>query len=357
MSIEAKFKISKFPFELDVELSIPSTGVTAIFGDSGAGKSTMLRCMSGLERATNGFFKIGESIWQDETTNIFRPTHRRSLGFVFQEPTLFPHLNVQKNLLYGFNRTPEAERNVQLDEAIEWLGIAPLLQRRTTALSGGEKQRVSIARALVTSPKLLLMDEPLASLDIRARNEILPYLEKLHQRLSIPIIYVSHAIEEVARLADWLVLLNEGKVTASGAIAEVLTRSDLPLANADHAISVFDATVQSIDESFGLTTLNVAGNPFVLPRVDLAVGAKLRVTIQARDVSITKTAPQNTSILNILPCRVSCITDPGGSQVVVKLEANGIPLLSRITKKSTEHLGLQVGSYVFAQIKSVATLK
>jgi molybdate transport system ATP-binding protein len=356
MGIEAKFNVAKDPFELDVELSIPGKGITALFGDSGAGKSTILRCMSGLERAEKGYFKVDDQVWQDDSTNVFIPTHRRSIGYVFQEASLFAHLDVEKNLLYGFRRTPQSERSVGLEEAIEWLGIAPLLHRRTHSLSGGERQRVAIARALLTSPKLLLLDEPLASLDVRTRNEILPYLENLHQRLSIPVIYVSHAIEEVARLADWLVLLHEGKVTASGPLAEVLTRSDLPLANADNAISVVEATVRSIDEEFGLTKLDVAENVFVLPRADLPVGAKLRISIRARDVSITKTAPQNTSILNIVPCIVSGVSELDGSLVVVCLEANGIPLLSRITRKSAESLNLQVGDAVFAQIKSVASL-
>lgn len=356
MSIEAAFQSSKEAFALDVRLSIPSTGITAIFGDSGAGKTTTLRFIAGLERANHGYLKVGETVWQDDSKKVFLPTHQRSIGYVFQEPSLFSHLNVEKNILYGFKRTPEAERSVQVDEAIEWLGISSLLQRQPGTLSGGEKQRVSIARAIVTSPKLLLMDEPLTSLDIRTRNEILPYLEKLHQRLSIPIIYVSHAIEEIARLADTLVLMDKGKVTASGPLKEILTRTDLPLANADNAISVIDATVKGIDESYGLAILDVAGNDFIIPRTDLAIGAHLRISIQARDVSITKTIPENSSILNIVPSSVTGITDHSPSQVIVQLEANGIPLLSRITKKSSEMLELQVGDQVFAQIKSVASL-
>ena len=191
MGIEARFSVSKDDFELDVELAIPSRGVTALFGDSGAGKSTILRCMSGLERSKNGYFKVDEQIWQDGSEHIFLPTHRRSLGYVTQEASLFAHLNVEKNLLYGYRRISESERSVGLDEAIDWLGIEPLLHRRTNMLSGGERQRVAIAQALVTSPKLLLLDEPLASLDLGTRNEILPYLETLHRRLSIPVVYVS----------------------------------------------------------------------------------------------------------------------------------------------------------------------
>ena len=357
MGVEAKFQIAKDQFKLDVELSIPSTGITALFGDSGAGKSITLRCMSGLEHAEDGYFKVDDCVWQDDSNNVFIPTHRRSLGYVFQDVSLFAHLNVEKNLLYGFRRTPKSERFVQLDEAIEWLGIAPLLHRSTNALSGGERQRVAIARALVTSPKLLLMDEPLAALDVRTRNEILTYLEKLNQRLSIPIIYVSHAIDEVARLADWMVLMHDGKVTASGPLTEVLTRSDLPLAYADNAISVVNATVKSYDKQFGLTMLDVAGNAFVLPRGDLAVGTKLRISIQARDVSIVKSAPQNSSILNIVSTKVSGISEHSTSLVVVHLEANGVSLLSRITRKSAEMLNLQIGDTVFAQVKSVASLK
>ena len=357
MGIEAKFKLARDDFQLDVNFSIPGAGVTALFGDSGAGKSTTLRCLSGLERAEDGFIKVGDQVWQDDSRGIYLPTHDRSLGYVFQEASLFAHLNVIKNLSYGYRRTPESERHVEIEEAIDWMGIGPILNRRTTTLSGGERQRVAIARSLVTSPRLLLLDEPLASLDIRTRNEILPFLERLHQQLSIPVIYVSHAIEEVARLADWIVLLHAGRVTASGPLSEVLTRSDLPLANSDHAISVVEATVKSVDEQFGLTTLDVAGNQFLLPRVDLETGRKLRISIQARDVSIATTAPQNTSILNVLPCVVSAITELNESLVVVLLEANGVSLLARVTKKSAEALDLKPSNPVFAQIKSVATLE
>jgi molybdate transport system ATP-binding protein len=356
MSIEAKFKIKKDQFNLDVELSIPSSGITALFGDSGSGKSTTLRCMSGLEEAKDGYFKVGNSLWQDGSQKIFTPTHQRSLGYVFQEASLFSHLNVEQNLLYGFRRTPLAERQVQLKEAIEWLGIAPLLHRRTNALSGGEKQRVAIARALVTSPKLMLLDEPLASLDIRTRNEILPYLETLHQRLAIPVIYVSHAIDEVARLADWLVLMHEGRVMASGSLAEMLTRSDLPFSKTENAISVVNATVKGTDDAFGLTTVDVAGNAFTLPREDLSVGSMLRISIQARDVSITKAIPQNTSILNIVPCEVSEIFQLSTSLVIIHLNTNGVVLLSRITRKSADLLNLKVGDGVYAQIKSIASI-
>lgn len=357
MSIEAKFKLSLGDFALDVDLSIPSYGFSALFGASGAGKSTILRCIAGLERAPGGYLKVGDVVWQDETKKLFVPTHQRPLGYVFQEVSLFSHLNVEKNLRYGFRRTPESDRKIHPDEAIEWLGIQQLLGRPTSALSGGERQRVAIARAILTSPRLLLMDEPLAALDQQSKQEILPYLESLHRQLSIPVIYVSHSTDEVARLADHMVLLEGGKAVASGLLTEVLTRLDLPLAHLDDASAVLNVTVKSIDEAYGLTVIDVAGNDFVLPRLGFEPGRALRMSIQARDVSITRSKPTDTSILNVVPATVVELTPHGESRTLVRLNANGFTLLSRITRKSAALLNLQTGDEVFAQVKSVASLE
>jgi molybdate transport system ATP-binding protein len=357
MSIDARFKLSLGDFALDVDLSLPSSGFSALFGASGTGKSTTLRCIAGLERARGGYLKVGDDIWQDDANNCFVPTHRRPLGYVFQEVSLFPHLSVEKNLSYGFRRTPEADRKIQPDEAIEWLGIKQLLGRPTAALSGGERQRVAIARAILTSPRLLLMDEPLAALDQQSKQEILPYLESLHTQLSIPVIYVSHSTDEVARLADHMVLLEGGQVVASGLLTDVLTRLDLPLAHLDDASAVLDVTVKSIDDAYGLTVIDVAGHEFVLPRLGFEPGRSLRITIQARDVSITRTQPTDTSILNVIPATVAELTKHGESRMLVRLNAKGFPLLSRITRKSAALLNLQIGDDVFAQVKSVASLE
>ncbi|MGA7303844.1 MAG: molybdenum ABC transporter ATP-binding protein, partial [Rhodothermales bacterium] len=219
MTIDARFHIERDAFDMDVDLSVPAYGVTALFGPSGCGKTTLLRAIAGLERHSGGFLKVGDSIWQDQ--DVFLPPHRRPIGYVFQEASLFPHLSVRGNLDYGKKRVPDSERLLPLDQAVALLGIEPLLERKPNSLSGGERQRVAIARALAVSPRLLLMDEPLASLDLQRKQEILPYIESLRRELEIPVIYVSHLPDEVARLADHMVLLEAGRVRASGSVQEL----------------------------------------------------------------------------------------------------------------------------------------
>jgi molybdate transport system ATP-binding protein len=233
--IDARLKIAYSGFSLDVDLHLPGRGVTALYGHSGSGKTTCLRCIAGLERAEQGFIQINDEVWQDSERRIFVPPHKRALGYVFQEASLFPHLSVLANLQFGLKRIAKAQRRVDMAQATELLGIGHLLERHPQHLSGGERQRVGIARALLTSPKLLLMDEPLAALDSQRKNEILPYLQRLHDELDIPVLYVSHAQDEVARLADHLVLLSDGKALASGPIGETLARLDLPMALGDDA--------------------------------------------------------------------------------------------------------------------------
>ena len=256
----ASFSLQLEGFTLDASFSVPATGVTALFGPSGSGKTTLLRCIAGLERA-NGTLYVNGELWQDDTH--WMPTHQRPLGYVFQEASLFPHLSVRANLEYGYKRIPATERRVQPEQVVEWLGLSHLIDRGDPAkLSGGERQRVAIARALLTSPRLLLMDEPLSALDTRSRQEILPYLERLHRELEIPVLYVSHAMEEVARLADHLVLLEQGRVIAVGTLHETLARLDLPTAYFDDAGVVVEAVVAQQDESYHLTRIDFAGAGF-----------------------------------------------------------------------------------------------
>jgi molybdate transport system ATP-binding protein len=343
-------------FDLDVDLDLPGRGVSALFGASGSGKTTVLRCIAGLERAKDAFLAVGDDVWQDERRGIFVPTHRRPLGFVFQEASLFAHLPVRGNLDYGRRRVPVAERRDGVDLAVELLGIGGLLDRMPDGLSGGERQRVAIARALAASPRLLLMDEPLAALDLQRRSEILPYLERLHDQLEIPVIYVSHQPDEVARLADHLVLLEGGRVAASGAMAEVLTRLDLSRAWGDAAAAVIDATVAAHDDVFHLTTLECAGGRVSVPRLQARPGARRRLRVLARDVSITLTAQTGTSILNVLPARVAGLVEERPGQVMVRLDAAGAVLLARVTARSVALLELREGRDVFAQIKGMALL-
>ena len=354
MTIEANFRFPRGDFTLDVNLSVPSQGITALFGPSGCGKTSLLRAIAGLEHCADGYLKVGSMIWQHG--DQFVPPHRRALGYVFQEASLFAHLTVIRNLEFGIKRVPKLERKVSLDRAIELLGIGHLLDRKPDRLSGGERQRVAIARAVAVSPRLLLMDEPLAALDLTRKQEILPYLESLHSELSIPVIYVSHSPDEVARLADHLVLLEEGSVLAAGAISDMLTRLDLPLAQGTDAEALIQARVAGHDHAYGLTYLDFAGGRFTVAFKDLPLGHSVRLRVVARDVSITLEHQSNTSILNIFPATIEEIVPTGSSQMTIRLNAGGAYMLSRVTRKSAALLDLRVGKSVYAQAKSVALL-
>ena len=353
--IRAQFKMQLEGFTLDASFSAPSVGVTALFGPSGSGKTTLLRCIAGLERASGSLHVNGET-WQDGTT--FVPTHKRQLGYVFQEASLFPHLSVRANLEYGLKRIASSERKVPLEQVVEWMGLSRLIGRNDPAqLSGGERQRVAIGRALLTSPRILLMDEPLAALDTASKLEILPYLERLHRELNIPVLYVSHAMEEVARLADHLVLLQQGRVIACGPLHETLARLDLPTAHFDDAGTVIEATVAQQDEKYCLTRVDYAGGCLWVGKVDQPFGTRVRARVLARDVSIATQAPQGSSINNILNARIEEIRDEGADKVIVRMRVGEAQrLLSRITCRSRDHLGLKAGMYVCAQVKSVALM-
>jgi molybdate transport system ATP-binding protein len=355
-SITAAFRQTYKDFSLDVDLALPGRGVTAIFGVSGSGKTTLLRCIAGLERAQSGRVEVNGVLWQDDAAGIFMPVHRRPLGLVFQDAGLFAHLDVRRNLDYGLDRVPAAQRRVSLDQAITLLGLEALMQRQSSTLSGGERQRVAIARALVTSPRLLLMDEPLASLDLQRKADVLPYLERLHQELDIPILYVSHAPDEVARLADHLVLLEAGRVTAAGPTRELMTRLDLPLAHGDAAAAVIEATVTRLEPQWHLSHLSFPGGEISLPGQSLQPGQRVRVRIQARDVSLTLLPQEGSSVLNVFAARVAGLSEDSPGQVMVSLDAGGSTLLARITRKSAAALQLQSGSAVYAQVKGVAVL-
>ncbi|KTC56116.1 molybdenum ABC transporter ATP-binding protein, partial [Pseudomonas fluorescens ABAC62] len=298
-------------------------------------------------------------VWQDSHSGLFVPPHKRALGYVFQEASLFSHLSVRANLEFGFKRIPRAQRRVDIAQATELLGIGHLLTRNPEHLSGGERQRVGIARALLTSPRLLLMDEPLAALDSQRKSEILPYLERLHDELDIPVLYVSHAQDEVARLADHIVLLSDGQALASGPIGETLARLDLPLARGDDAGVVIHGTVSAYDAHYQLLTLKLPGSALSMrvAHAPLALGQALRIKVQARDVSLSLQGAEPSSILNRLPVRVIQETPADNSaHVLVRLDAEGTPLLARITRFSRDQLQLYPGQLLWAQIKAVAVL-
>jgi molybdate transport system ATP-binding protein len=339
-------------FTLNVQLNLPERGITALSGSSGSGKTTLLRCVAGLERA-QGLCRIQGDIWQD--TQRFLPTHRRALGYVFQEASLFPHLSVQANLEFGWRRIALNKRHIGFDEAVALLGVEPLLTRACAQLSGGERQRVAIARALLTSPHLLLMDEPLAALDHASKQTILRYLERVFTALNVPVLYVSHQPEEVARLAHYIVLLREGQVQAMGAAADLMTRLDLPLAHADNAAAFLQGHIAGHDNEFHLTHIDTPGGRFSLPREDLAVGRSARVQVYARDVSLALTAHHDTSILNILPVYVLGMQALDPARLLVRLALqDGQTLLARITRRSGAALELREGMELYAQVKSVA---
>ena len=355
-AIQARFQVIWPEFTLDVDLNLPSRGVTALFGHSGSGKTTLLRCLAGLERHSVGLLHFKGEIWQDSERGVFLPTYQRPIGYVFQEASLFPHLSVRKNLDYGRKRVNSGHK-VSLDHAVELLGIGHLLDRMPDRLSGGERQRVAIARALATSPQLLLMDEPLAALDLKRKNEILPYLERLHDELEIPVFYVSHSPDEVARLADYVVLLSEGRVVATGGLRETLARLDLPTAFTEDAGVVIEAVVADHDENYHLTRLDFAGGSIFVTRRQEAIGYRLRFRIHARDVSLALTRAEGTSILNLLSVTVTDVADADTpAHVLIRLDAGGAPLIARITRRSRDHLGVAPGQPLWAQIKAVALL-
>lgn len=357
--IEVRLKLNYPGFALEVDLKLPGRGVTALYGHSGSGKTTCLRCIAGLERAEDGFVQINDQVWQDSRNGLFVPPHKRALGYVFQEASLFPHLSVRANLEFGFKRIARQQRRVDLDHATELLGIAHLLDRHPQHLSGGERQRIGIARALLTSPQLLLMDEPLAALDSKRKSEILPYLERLHDELDIPVLYVSHAQDEVARLADHIVLLSDGQVLASGPIGETLARLDLPMALGDDAGVVINGSVSAYDAHYQLLTLQLPDSALSMrvAHAPLALGKQLRIKVQARDVSLSLQAQEPSSILNRLPVTVTGeISADNNAHVLVRLDAGGTPLLARITRFSRDQLQLHPGQALWAQIKAVAVL-
>jgi molybdate transport system ATP-binding protein len=341
-------------FHLSFDLELPVQGVTAICGPSGSGKTTLLRCIAGLEPDFRGTVRVGPRIWQDTTTTL--AAHERALGLVFQTGELFPHLNVQDNLRFGWERTPDDRRRVTWDEVVTLLELSRLLPRGTVALSGGERQRVALGRALLRSPDLLLLDEPLAALDRPARQAIFPLLEQMRDRFAIPILHVTHAVDEAARLADRLVLLDRGQVVQQGPLAELLTAPAPGLAHGSDAGAVIATAVGAIDETFHLARLDFSGGELQVSNRDLTVGTAVRVRIHARDVSLALAPPDGTSILNILPAAVIDLLPDGPARVIVRLQVGEAVLLAAITARSAHGLRLAPGGRVWAQIKSVALL-
>ena len=354
-NIQARFKLDWPGFTLDVDLNLPGRGVTALFGHSGSGKTSLLRCIAGLERASCGRLVFKGKIWQDEKNWL--PTHRRPIGYVFQEASLFPHLSILGNLQFGQKRSDGAGR-VGLDAAIELLGIGHLLERKPDTLSGGERQRVGIARALAVGPEILLMDEPLAALDLKRKQEILPYLERLHDELDIPVIYVSHSPDEVARLADHIVAMDGGRAVAAGPLGETLARLDLPIRLGEDVGVVLDATVGEIDAEWHLARVDFAGGNLWTRDHAVPVGKRVRVRVLARDVSLALNEPGMSSIQNCLDgCVESVAADDHPGLLLVRVQVGASLLVARLTRRSAAQLGIAPGLPVKVQVKSVALME
>ncbi len=355
MSLALRFALQRPQFSLDIDCELPARGVTGVFGRTSSGKTTLLRCIAGLERHARGRIAFDGETWLDGERSV--PTHRRGVGYVFQEASLFAHLSVQGNLEFGLRRVPPAERHLTLDEATTLLDLRALLRHRAAQLSGGERQRVAIGRALLASPRLLLLDEPLSNLDQRSKAEILPHLARLRDRTAVPMLYVSHSIGEIMRLADHLLLLEGGRMQAAGPLQSLLARSDLPLARSEESGSVFDAVLEAHDPHYHLSYVRLAAGRLAIGHTESPPGQRVRVRIDARDVSLALKPPELSSILNVLPARIVALVDAEDpAQTLVKLEAGGEPLLARITRRSAAELQLTPGMPLYAQVKAVAVM-
>ncbi len=356
-AIEVAFRGSLGSFALDARFEAPARGITALYGPSGCGKTSVLRCIAGLQRL-DGFCSVAGEVWQDGG-KLFRPTHERRIGYVFQEASLFAHLSVRRNLLFGAPRAGSgAAATTTFDETVDLLGLDRLLDRSPRNLSGGERQRVAIGRALLSQPALLLMDEPLSALDAATKDEILPFLERLHERLSLPAIYITHDMTEAERLADHLVLMEAGRVIGAGPLARLQADPALPLARSRDAAVTIDGTIESFDARYGILALAVRGGRLLTPASGGAPGEHRRLRVVAGDVSLARDAPGPSSILNVLPARIEAVATMEGAQALVVLslgaEGEGERLLARITRKSAEALQIAAGTTVYAQIKGVA---
>jgi len=344
-------------FQLDATLNAGS-GVTALFGPSGSGKTSLINMVAGLCRPDEGRIVIDDRVLFDAKAGIDVPPEQRRLGYVFQEPRLFPHLSVRSNLKFGWNRVSVAERTVDFAAVVEMLGIDHLLDRRPAGLSGGEKSRVAIGRALLASPRILLMDEPLASLDSSRKAEVLPFVADLAKRFAIPILYVSHAMDEVLRLADTLVLMAEGQIAAAGPTEEILSRGDLcPLTGHGEVGTVLSASVDHHDDENGVTALSFSGGTLLVGRIDSPLGAAVRLRIHARDVALATEPPRQVSIRNILAVRIVSVTTTLDRQVEIKLDCGGAVIRSQITALAQSHLRLTPGMQAFALLEAVTVAR
>jgi molybdate transport system ATP-binding protein len=353
---ECRIQLQRADFRLEAEFTIPAKGVLGIFGHSGSGKTTLLRCVAGLEKNVKGRIKVNGDNWLDAKKNL--SSQQRNIGYIFQENRLFPHMTVAQNLVYGANRRapgdPQYDASADREHLLELLDLGHLLQRYPFELSGGERQRVAIGRALLKNPRMLLLDEPLASLDNARKQEVLPFLDKLHEESNIPMLYVSHDMEEVSRLCDHLLVMEQGIVKFKGTVHDALVSHESPLVRAENAMALLEGNVSKQEKDFQLSTVHtVNGNAFQVQGV-LPIGKQVRLRVQASDVSLARTAATDSSILNILEGVVAEIVEQQGSHMLLRLDLNKDVLLARITRKSYQLLNLAITEKVFVQIKAVS---
>lgn len=350
--IRMRYALRRAAFGLDVDARLSMRGITGIFGPSGAGKTTLLRCIAGLERPQSGVLVVDNDVWQDNESGVDVPAHKRDVGYVFQEPRLFSHLSVHRNLEYGLKRN-KTLTTVDFDQVIDVLGLAGILERRPESLSGGESQRVGIARALLKSPRFMLMDEPVAALDVTRRDEVLPFIQRLHTKFDMPVLYVSHNIDEICLLCDQLLVMNAGKSLTHGDLQTVLMHTDLPVLGGDEAGSVIQATFSSYDSDYGLSELVVSAGTLWVPGNHKST-LNLRLRLRANDVSLCRERASQSSILNTLPATIARLQEESDFSVLVHLRAGDDLLVSRVTRRSAAELNLAPGAEIIMQIKSVS---
>jgi molybdate transport system ATP-binding protein len=354
IALDVRIAFGEFDFQIDHRM--PIEGIVGLFGPSGCGKSTLLRIMSGLERNARGQIRFGDEVWQDTERGTFMPPHKRGVGYVFQDVRLFPHLSVAGNLRYADKRSRRIDSAIDIEGVVAALDLAPLMTRRPSSLSGGERQRVAIGRTLLTRPRLLLMDEPLAALDVRRKAEILPYIERLPQTFRVPVIYVTHSIDEVTRLAERMLVLANGRKVTYGPVVEALERLDLqPIAGRFEAGVVLTGRVTRHDLTYRLTHLDLHGKEIVMPMADVALGSDVRLRIRARDVALATKAPENISIRNVLPGTIAeIVEEPDTAFAETLVDIGGANIRARVTRSAVAALALTRGKPVFVLFKSIA---
>ncbi len=348
--LSSYLKLCRGGFQLDAVIQAPANQVTALFGPSGSGKTTILRCIAGLEQAQEAFVDFQGECWQDTHKGIFLPPHQRSIGYVFQQANLFSHLSVKDNLLYGYKRLSPKQQRIKPEQAIALLGVGHLLQRKPQRLSGGEKQRVAIARALLVSPSLLLMDEPLSALDTQAKHEILPYLQRLHEQLTLTVIYVSHALSEVVQLADHMILLKQGKRLASGKPSELMSRNLITLEGGDQAGVLIDCKVVQHNDDLHVSYVEYSGGRLCIARQALEIGAQMKLRIGAKDISLSLAAQNQSSVLNQTQGCITELDADNAGQVFVRVDVNGQVFVACIHQHACQELALYEGQRVHVQI-------